>query len=387
MTTPTPSGRPIGRDRRKSIGSPDKDKRPGPRPPAPWEIAAGDEVVRRGSAAAADDIDEDVDPSVLIKTRGLTKHYGDIVAVDQLDLEVREGEIFGLLGPNGAGKTTTILMLLGLSEPTAGQARVMGLDPARHPIEVKQVVGYLPDNAGFYGAMSGRANLLYTAALNGLRGRDAAERVDEVLDQVGMSDAADRRVETYSRGMRQRLGIADALVKDPRVLILDEPTIAIDPAGVHEILGLIRRLVHERGLALLLSSHLLEQVQSTCDRVGIFVQGRLIAQGEVGELARSLGGGSVIIEVGLADAAGLAAGAEEALAVLRGVDGVTEVQRDQIHPDHWRVDADRDVRGELAAAVAGSELQLVHLRRADTGLDSIYRRFVQAEPDGGGTIR
>jgi ABC-2 type transport system ATP-binding protein len=264
---------------------------------------------------------------------------------------------------------------------------VVGLDPARHPIEVKQVVGYLPDNAGFYGAMSGRANLLYTANLNGLRGREAAERVDEVLEQVGLTDAADRRSENYSRGMRQRLGIADALVKDPRVLILDEPTIAIDPAGVHEILGLIRRLVHERGLALLLSSHLLEQVQSTCDRVGIFLKGRLIAQGPVAELATSLGGGSVIIEVGLTDGTGGPADDDRAVTILRSVEGVTDVGRDPIHPDHWRVDAARDVRGDLTSAVAGSDLQLIHLRRADTGLDSIYRRFVEAEGAGEGAIR
>jgi ABC-2 type transport system ATP-binding protein len=226
--------------------------------------------------------------------------------------------------------------------------------------------------------MSGRANLLYTAALNGLHGRDAAERVDEVLEQVGLSDAADRRSETYSRGMRQRLGIADALVKDPDILILDEPTIAIDPAGVHEILSLIRRLVHERGLALLLSSHLLEQVQSTCDRVGIFLKGRLIAQGPVDELARSLGGGSVIIEVGLTDDGGPATD-EAAMAVLRAVTGVTHVARDPLHPDHWRVDAAHDVRGALTEAIVGSDLRLVHLRRADTGLDSIYRRFVETD--------
>ncbi|MER3418954.1 MAG: hypothetical protein C4343_07715, partial [Chloroflexota bacterium] len=241
------------------------------------------------------------DPSLLIRTRNLTKRYGDLFAVDRLTFEVRAGEIYGLLGPNGAGKTTTILMLLGLSEPTAGEARVVGLDPTRHPLEVKRRVGYLPDNAGFYGALSGRANLRYTANLNGLTGPEAERRIDEVLEQVGLSADADRRVETYSRGMRQRLRIADALVKDPEILILDEPTIAIDPQGVAEILALIRRLVEERRLAILLSSHLLEQVQSVCDRVGIFVRGRLVAQGTVEELARRLGSGDVELEVGIAD--------------------------------------------------------------------------------------
>jgi len=183
----------------------------------------------------------------LIRTRRLTKRYGDLTAVDRLDLEVHRGEIFGLLGPNGAGKTTTILMLLGLSEPTEGDVSVVGLDPTRNPLGVKRRVGYLPDNAGFYGNMTGRQNLRYTARLNGLRGESAEGQIDDVLGQVGLIDRADTRVDTYSRGMRQRLGIADALVKDPDVLILDEPTIAIDPIGVAEMLELMRQLVRERG--------------------------------------------------------------------------------------------------------------------------------------------
>ena len=221
----------------------------------------------------------------LIQAVGLTKRYGARTVVDALDLAVHRGEIYGLLGPNGAGKTTTILMLLGLSEPDDGEAMVVGLDPTRHALEVKRRVGYLPDDAGFYGDLSGRQNLRYTAALNGLRGRLAEDRLAEVLERVGMTDAADRKAGQYSRGMRQRLGIADALVKDPSVLILDEPTIGIDPLGVVEILELIRRLVTERSMALLLASHLLDQVQATCDRVGIFYAGRLIAEGPVATLA------------------------------------------------------------------------------------------------------
>src|SRR6187551_3563601 len=193
---------------------------------------------------------------VLIKTRGLTKEYEDLVAVDHLDLDIRAGEIFGLLGQNGAGKTTTILMLLGLTEPTAGSARVVGLDPSRGPLQVKRRVGYMPDSVGFYSDLTGRENLRYTARLNRLP-RDLTEStIDEVLDQVGLSDRADDKTDTYSRGMLQRLGIADALVKDPDVLILDEPTAAIDPIGVVEILQLLRDLVRDRGVTVLLSSHL-----------------------------------------------------------------------------------------------------------------------------------
>src|SRR5918997_6090416 len=228
-----------------------------------------------------------------IRTRGLTKEYGDLVAVDRLDLDVRSGEIFGLLGQNGAGKTTTILMLLGLTEPTSGTARVVGLDPARRPLEVKRQVGYLPDAVGFYGNLTGRENLRYTARLNGLERRHADRRIDEVLEQVGMTDRADTNADTYSRGMLQRLGIADALVKDPAVLILDEPTTAIDPLGVVEILDLLRGLVRDRGLAVLLSSHLLVQVERLCTRVGVFWRGRLLAEGSAHELAERAGVGDL----------------------------------------------------------------------------------------------
>ncbi len=213
----------------------------------------------------------------LVRTHELTKRYGDVVAVDSLSFGVQRGEIYGLLGPNGAGKTTTILMLLGLAEPTSGEARVLGLDPARQPLEVKRHVGYLPDSVGFYGRISGRENLRYTARLNGIRQTDAEATITELLEQVGLDEAGDRLVDTYSRGMLQRLGIADALVKEPDVLILDEPTTAIDPTGVAELLTLIRRLVAERGIGVLLSSHLLEQVERLCDRIGIFSRGRLVA--------------------------------------------------------------------------------------------------------------
>ena len=228
-------------------------------------------------------------PPAAIEASGLTKRYAEVVAVDDLTFQVGPGEIYGLLGPNGAGKTTTILMLLGLSEPTAGTARVVGLDPAREPLEVKRRVGYLPDAVGFYGRLSGRENLAYTARLNGLDPREIGDRIDELLDQVSLTDAADRAADGYSRGMLQRLGVADALLKDPEVLILDEPTASIDPSGVAELLDLIRGLADQRGLAILLSSHLLSQVQQLCDRVGIFARGRLIAEGTLAELAAQAG--------------------------------------------------------------------------------------------------
>jgi ABC-2 type transport system ATP-binding protein len=312
-----------------------------------------------------------------IRTRGLTKKYGEFTAVNDLDLEVGHGEIFGLLGPNGAGKTTTILMLLGLSEPTAGEAEVVGLDPARSPIEVKRRVGYLPDNVGFYATLTGRENLRYTARLNGLEPEEGETRIRALLDQAGLGDAADSRVDTYSRGMRQRLGIADTLIKDPDVVILDEPTVAIDPEGVAEVLALIRSLARERGVTLLLASHLLHQVQSVCDRVGIFVAGRMVAQGPMSELADRLAEGPVTMEVGVEG------DPEEIERALRSVPGVEQVERDDRDPRLWLVRTEGDARGEVAPALVSAGLTLRQLRRSGDELDEIYRRYFQeGEADG-----
>ncbi|HEV2907014.1 MAG TPA: ABC transporter ATP-binding protein [Actinomycetota bacterium] len=306
-----------------------------------------------------------------IRTRALTKKYGEFTAVNSLDLEVSHGEIFGLLGPNGAGKTTTILMLLGLSEPTEGEAEVVGLDPARFPLEVKRRVGYLPDNVGFYATLTGRENLRYTARLNGLEREEGEARIDALLQQAGLGGAADSRVDTYSRGMRQRLGIADTLIKDPDVVILDEPTVAIDPEGVAEVLALIRSLARDRGVTLLLASHLLHQVQSVCDRVGIFVAGRMVAQGPMNELADRLSEGPVTVEVAVE---GEAADIER---VLRSVPDVEHVERDERDPRLWLIRGERDVRDEVVRALVSEGLPLRQLRRSGDELDEIYRRYFQ----------
>jgi ABC-2 type transport system ATP-binding protein len=223
----------------------------------------------------------------VIETEGLTKRYGSKVAVDGLSLRVARGEIFGFLGPNGAGKTTTILMLLGLTEPTAGRIDVLGFNPTRQPLQVKRLVGCLPENVGYYRDMTGRQNLRYVARLNGLENGEATRRIGEALRRVGLADAADKRTGTYSRGMRQRLGLAELLIRRPRMMILDEPTLGLDPQGIAAILDLIRSLSDEEKVSVLLCSHQLQHVQEICDRVGIMNQGRLVAQGTIRELAGS----------------------------------------------------------------------------------------------------
>jgi ABC-2 type transport system ATP-binding protein len=315
------------------------------------------------------------DPSIAIRTEALTKSYGELTAVAGLDLEVRFGEVFGLLGPNGAGKTTTILMLLGLTERDDGLAEVLGLDPARHPLEVKRQVGYLPDDVGFYAGMTGRENLRYTARLNRLDRAETEERIEALIERVGLAEAADRPVETYSRGMRQRLGLADVLLPEPRIAILDEPTAAIDPVGANELLALIRALADEEGVAVLLSSHLLLQVERVCSRVGIFVRGRMVEQGTVAELASRMPAQDLRVEVGCD-------GEPEAVRrSLAAIDGVRVIGQDHLDPRVWTVACEGDRRRELAARLAADGHAIFHLRSTGVGLEEVYRRYFQQAED------
>jgi len=223
--------------------------------------------------------------AVVIETHELTKLYGKQKAVDCLSLEVEEGEIFGFLGPNGAGKTTTILMLLGLTEPTSGSARVLGFDPVREPLQVKQRVGCMPENMGFYNDMTARENLQYVARLNSLSDSESRPRIDAALEKVKLANEADKLAGAFSRGMRQRLGIAEVLIKKPKLVILDEPTLGLDPEGINSMLELVKFLSLKEKISVLLCSHLLHQTQQVCDRIGILNEGRLVAKGSIDELA------------------------------------------------------------------------------------------------------
>jgi ABC-2 type transport system ATP-binding protein len=303
----------------------------------------------------------------VIHAEGLTKRYGANIAVDHIDLDVAPGEIVGILGPNGSGKTTTILMLLGLTEPTGGHAEVAGFDPLRQPLEVKRRVGYLPDQVGFYDYLSARDNLAYTARLAGLSRSEIDKRFAAAIERVGLGDVARARVGTFSQGMRQRLGLAEILMKQPSVAILDEPTTALDPHSTQEFLAMIRSLKAD-GTAVLLSSHHLDQVQSVCDRVALFNRGRIALSGTVTELAgRVLGGGHVIdVEAhGPAIADRLAA-----------IPGVVRVQ--PLGGDAYRVDCQRDLRGEIARQIAAAaETELTGIRFAAPSLNEVYNRYFE----------
>jgi ABC-2 type transport system ATP-binding protein len=309
----------------------------------------------------------------VIETQGLTKRYGEFVAVDNLDLSVEQGQVFGVLGPNGSGKTTTILMLLGLTEPSAGFVRVLGLDPMREPLGVKARVGYLPDQVGFYDELTARENLIYIAKLNGLRRNEAYQRIGEALAQMGLADVADRRVGTFSSGMRQRLAVAETLIKRPQLIIMDEPTRGLDPEATREFLEIIRGL-KTQGITILLSSHLLYQVQAVCDSVGLFQKGRMVLKGKVKELAQQVLGGAYRVHLH-------AEGSQQALEdVLRRLPGVTEMR----HSDStaYELEARRDVRTEAARAVIDAGGKLLSLDFEEPSLDEIYTQYFQEAEHG-----
>jgi ABC-2 type transport system ATP-binding protein len=221
----------------------------------------------------------------VIETQNLTKSYGKFTAVDGLNMQIAEGEVFGFLGPNGAGKTTTILMLMGFCEPSSGQVRVIGYNPAREPIKVKKVVGYMPEKIGFYDDLTARENLEYTGRLNGFSGKILTDKIDGLLNDVGLKDKSSQLVGKFSHGMKQRLGIADVMMKEPKIAIFDEPTSGIDPEGTDQVLNLIKNMA-SRKVTVVISSHQLHQAQKICTQVGIFSKGKMVASGPVDKLGR-----------------------------------------------------------------------------------------------------
>ena len=305
----------------------------------------------------------------IIQTSHLTKRYGAKIAVNDLNLSIRKGEVFGLLGPNGAGKTTTILMLLGLTEPTAGRATIAGCDCTSNPLEVKSIVGYLPDNVGFYTDMTGRQNLRFTGRLNGLGGQELEDRIDALLERVGMTEAADKKTGTYSKGMRQRLGIADVLIKDPQVIIMDEPTLGIDPEGMRELLNIIRDLSVKDGRTVLISSHQLQQIQQVCDRVGIYVEGTLVACGTLAELeAHIQKNGTYLLEVDVEPCD------DQILGMLAGQDGILGIAKEG---RRFMITSKKDIRPQLTKFLGEHDYTVMHLHQRGGDLDEIYRRYFE----------
>ena len=310
-------------------------------------------------------------PRAIIAAEGITKRYGKTVAVDSISFSIRKGEVFGLLGPNGAGKTTTILMMLGLTDISSGKVSVLGFDPMREPLQVKRRVGYLPDSVGFYDHLTAAENLSYTAKLMGLSLKERALRIADALMRVRLAEVAHQRLATFSRGMRQRLGLAEIIVKRAEIAILDEPTSGLDPQATLEFLELIGEL-KRGGTSVLLSSHLLDQVQRVCDRVALFESGRIVMSGTVAELAVQVLGAGFIVDVE-AEGTGIARR-------LSTIPGVTKVET--LASDRYRMTAERDVRPDAAAAVVAVGGALRRLSVDEPSLQAIYTRTFHGEREG-----
>ena len=314
----------------------------------------------------------------IIQLVNLTKKYGDFTAVNDLSLTIEKGEIFGLLGPNGAGKSTTILMMIGLTEPSSGTVEVCGINSTNHPIEVKKKVGYLPEDVGFYDDLNGLENLIYTARLNNIPLNEAREKAEELLSRVGLANEMTKKTGKYSKGMRQRLGLADVLIKNPEVIILDEPTSGIDPKGVQEFLNLIVELRNEHGISVLFSSHNLHQVQQVCDRVGIFVEGKLLAVGNIESLASKLfTHGMYLIELSInkntlpKDGELSADWLQNLLMPIEGIEKIT------VYNDSFQVRCSQDLSTAIARKVIEKGFGLSFLNRKEYGLDAIYNRYFE----------
>ena len=303
---------------------------------------------------------------VVVQTENLTKAYGGFTAVDGLTLRIEEGEVYGFLGPNGAGKTTTLLMLLGLTEPSSGTAWVCGHDSTREPLKVKRIVGYLPERVGFYEDMTARQNLRYTAELNSLPRGEAEEKIGGLLNTVGLSDVADHQVSTYSRGMKQRLGIADIWIKEPKLAFLDEPTTGIDPQGVEDILNLMVSMSRKK-ITIIFCSHLLHQVQKICGRVGILAKGRLVAEGSIDRLSgEAAGGGRYRIE---AEVERRSRGLVDSIRKVKGVRDVESSGKSLL------ISCDKDLRGEISRIIVAGESQLLGMKIEEYDLEKIYKRY------------
>ncbi len=301
-----------------------------------------------------------------IEVRGLSKAYGELVAVDDVDLTVEAGDVFGYLGPNGAGKTTSLRMMLGLIRPSAGSVRLFGRDPQLSVEALRGVAGFV-EAPSFYPYLDGRTNLELFAALDG---DGAAERIPEALETVGLADRAEDRVGAYSHGMRQRLGIAAALLRRPRLLLLDEPATGLDPGGMRDMRDLIRDL-SAQGMTVLLSSHLLTEVEELCNRVAIVRRGRVAYQGSLVELRRQAGSGYLL----------RTSDDDLALRVASAQAGISEVRAAEAAGLTFSA-ASEEAVGALSLALAESGALTLELSPRHATLEDLFFRLTEGEETG-----
>jgi ABC-2 type transport system ATP-binding protein len=312
-----------------------------------------------------------MDNNNIISARNLTKKYDKQLAVNNLSIDIKKGEIFGLLGPNGAGKSTFILMTLGLTEPTSGTIKVAGFNSTRDPLKVKRITGYLPERIGFYEDMTAWGNLAYTAELNRIPYREIDKKIDEVLEIVALSENKKKPVKTFSKGMKQRLGIADVIIKDPELVIFDEPTEGLDPKVANNVLNTIQDLNKNRKITFVLSSHQLNLMQKVCPRVGILSNGKLIGEGSVDKLSRNLfGGGRYRIELELEKAG------ESVVEKIKKLDKIVSVEK---AGNKINIVCNSDIRQNISRIIAAEGVLMTRMDIKQDALEEIYLRYFKEE--------
>lgn len=308
---------------------------------------------------------------IIIKAENLCKKYNEKLVVDNLNLSIKRGTIFGILGPNGSGKSTIILMLLGLTEPSSGYLSVSGYNSTREPLKVKRITGYLPEKIGFYEDMTAKENLRYTAELNNIDFKLIPEKIDNVLEIVGLAKNKNQILKQFSKGMKQRLGIADVLIKDPQLVVFDEPTEGLDIEVAEQILNTIVELNKNKNITFLLSSHQLNLVQRVCHRVGILSKGKLIGEGEIDELGRQIfGGGRYRIEIELSEPS------ETIPEKIKKMEKIIDVKKDN---NIINIVSDVDLRSEISKIISQENAIVTRMNIKEYALDEIYLKYFKEE--------
>ena len=307
----------------------------------------------------------------VVETHELTKTYGDFNAVDKLNMDVPKGEIYGFLGPNGAGKTTTVLMLMGLSVPTSGTGTVGGFDIVEQSREIRSAASILPEYSSLYGDLTTFENLDYLGKLNDMPKEEREDRIHETLEIVGMSDWLDAKYESFSRGMKQRVGIASTMMKNPQVIFLDEPTLGLDPVGTREIRDLILDLKNKQGITVVMTSHILSEVQATCDRIAIINQGKLVLKETMENLNNIMTGAEDrSVEFKLTDVS------SELIKEIESVEGVKQVTQDNGRL-YVYTNIESDVRVSKTIVENGSTILMMKPR--EYTLEEIFMKYYEKE--------
>jgi ABC-2 type transport system ATP-binding protein len=307
----------------------------------------------------------------MIQTQQLTKHYGDIKAVDQLDITVNKGEVVGFLGPNGSGKTTTLLMLMGLSLPTSGTASVGGYNVINESKAVRQIAAMLPEGAGYYDDLTARQNLRYIGQLNDIPDSEIEKRTEELLEAVKLTKWADTKVGKFSRGLKQRLGIMEVLIKRPKVAFFDEPTLGLDPKATKELRDILIKLNREQSLTILLSSHLLYEIQQTCQKVLILRKGKLVVADTIENLSNHLAGEDrTTIEFELTKTT------SDLIKKIKDIDGVTSVDKEN---HRLFVHTESDKSREISETITKNGSTILLMKPKEHSLEEIFLNYYTEE--------